>query len=184
LDTHLLIWDVREMRAELRPIGLFLIADATWTQALRHDHLPRALYIDEAASIIEHAEGGRFLADLSRRARKRYLRLVTMTQSPEQFVQSAHGGVVASNAAIKILKMQDRTSVAAVGQRFGLTRGEQQRLLTFGKPEAMLLVGDRRVILTLGASEAEHALMTTNPVELAEQASLPAPATDSQVSHP
>ncbi len=170
LDTHLLVWDVREMRAELRPIGLFLIAEATWTQALRQDHLPRALYIDEAASIIESAEGGRFLADLSRRARKRYLRLVTMTQSPEQFVQSAAGGVVASNAAIKILKMQDRTSVAAVGQRFGLTRGEQQRLLTFGRPEAMLLVGDRRVIVTIGASEAEHALMTTNPVEVAARA--------------
>ncbi|HVU71159.1 MAG TPA: hypothetical protein VHD63_28790, partial [Ktedonobacteraceae bacterium] len=103
-------------------------------------------------------------------ARKRYLRLVTMTQSPEQFVQSAAGGVVASNAAIKILKMQDRTSVAAVGQRFGLTRGEQQRLLTFGRPEAMLLVGDRRVIVTIGASEAEHALMTTNPVEVAARA--------------
>lgn len=171
LDTHLLIWDVREMRAELRPIGLFLIAEATWTQALRQDNLPRALYIDEAASIIEYAEGGHFLADLSRRARKRYLRLVTMTQSPEQFVQSVSGSVVASNAAIKILKMQDRTSVAAVGQRFGLTRGEQQRLLTFGKQEAMLLAGDRRVILTIEASEVEHTLMTTNPVELARRAS-------------
>jgi hypothetical protein len=79
---------------------------------------------------------------------------------------------VASNAAIKILKMQDRTSVAAVGQRFGLTRGEQQRLLTFGKQEAMLLAGDRRVIMTIQASEAEHRLMTTNPVELAAHASV------------
>ena len=131
---------------------------------------PRALYIDEAASIIAHPEGGRFLEDLSRRARKRYLRLVTMTQSPESFVQDPHGSVVASNAAIKILKMQDRTSVAAVGQRFGLTRGEQQRLLTFGKEEAMLLVGDRRVILSIQASPEEHALITTNPVELAELA--------------
>ena len=43
LDTHLLIWDVREMRAELRPIGLFLIAEATWTQAFApRTNLPRA----------------------------------------------------------------------------------------------------------------------------------------------
>jgi len=39
----------------------------------------------------------------------------------------------------------------------------------------MLLAGDRRVILTIGASALEHTLMTTNPVELAEQASQPPP---------
>jgi hypothetical protein len=170
LDTHLLVWNVREMQAELRAIGLFLIAEATWTQALHQTHVPRALYIDEAASILDHPEGGRFLANLSRRARKRYLRLVTMTQSPERFVQDAYGSVVASNAAIKILKVQDRTSIAAVAERFGLTRGEQQRLLTFGKQEALLIAGDRRVILTIQASPEEHALITTNPVELAQQA--------------
>jgi hypothetical protein len=173
LDTHLLIWDVRDMRAELRPIGLFLIADSTWTQAMSRNSLPRALYIDEAASILEYAEGGLFLANFSRRARKRYVRLVTMTQSPELFVKDRQGSVVASNAAIKILKAQDRTSVAAVSQCFGLTRGEQQRLLTLRKQEAMLFAGDRRVILTIQASPHEHALMTTNPVELAHRSFVP-----------
>ena len=130
----------------------------------------RALYIDEAASLIEHAEGGKFLANLSRRARKRYLRLVVMTQNPEAFVQDEWGSVVAANAAIKILKKQDRTSVRAVATRFGLTSGEEQRLLTFGVQEALLFAGDRRVLLTVRASVEEHAIITTNPIELADQA--------------
>jgi hypothetical protein len=109
LDSHLLIWDLRDMRSELRPVGMFLIADSIWTQAIYQSRVRRALYIDEAATLIEHAEGGRFLANLSRRARKRYLRLVVMTQNPERFVQDEFGGVVAANAAIKILKKQDRT---------------------------------------------------------------------------
>ncbi len=166
-DNALVVWDIRDMRSELRPVGIFLIADCIWTQVLYNSHAPRSLYIDEAASIIEHPEGGRFLATLSRRARKRYLRLITMTQNPELFARDEWGSIVASNAAIKILKMQDRTSVAAVGERFQLTRGEQQRLLTLGKHEALLLAGDKRVLITIQASPCEHALITTDPVELA-----------------
>lgn len=169
LATHLVVWDIRDMRSELRPVGIFLIADCVWTQVMYNSHIPRSLYIDEAASLIEHPEGGHFLATLSRRARKRYLRVVTMTQNPELFVKDEWGSVVAANAAIKVLKMQDRTSVNAVSERFQLTRGEQQRLLTFGKHEALLLAGDKRVIINVQASKREHELITTDPVELADR---------------
>jgi type IV secretory pathway VirB4 component len=170
LDSHLLIWDIRDIRKDLHPVGIFLIADCIWTQAVYQSQIRRCLFVDEAATLIEHPEGGRFLANLSRRARKRYLRLVTMTQSPESFVEDEWGSVVASNAAIKILKKQDRTSVKAVASRFGLTSGEEQRLLTFGVQEALLFAGDRRVLLRVGASAQEHEIITTNPVELASQA--------------
>lgn len=169
LDAPLLVWDVQDLRGDLRPVGIFLIADTIWTQAIQQWTVRRALSIDEAASLIAHPEGGRFLADLSRRARKRYLRLVVMTQNPEQFAQDEHGSVVAANAAIKVLKKQDRTSVRAVATRFGLTSGEEQRLLAFGEQEALLLAGDRRVLLSISASPQEHALITTNPAERAWQ---------------
>jgi hypothetical protein len=172
LASHLVVWDIRDMRGELRTLSIALIADRVWTQALYDSRTPRALYIDEAASLIEHPAGGQFLATLSRRARKRYLRLVTMTQNPEQFVQDPWGSVVASNAAIKVLKTQDATSAAAVAERFHLTRSEQQRLITFGSHEALVLAGGKRVIITIPASQREHALITTNPVEGAEQSNI------------
>jgi Helicase HerA, central domain len=168
LASSLVVWDIRDMRSELRPLAISLIADRVWTQALYDSRRPRALYIDEAASPIEHPAGGHFLATLSRRARKSYLRLVTMTQNPEQFVQDPWGSVVAANAAIKVLKAQDATSAAAVAERFHLTRSEQQRLITFGRQEALVLAGGKRVTITIHASQQEHALITTNPVERAE----------------
>jgi Helicase HerA, central domain len=168
LASSLVVWDIRDMRSELRPLAISLIADRVWTQALYDSRRPRALYIDEAASLIEHPAGGHFLATLSRRARKRYLRLVTMTQNPEQFVQDPWGSVVASNAAIKVLKTQDATSAAAVAERFHLTRSEQQRLITFSRQEALVLAGGKRVTITIQASQREHTLITTNPVERAE----------------
>jgi hypothetical protein len=172
LASNLVVWDIRDMRSELRPLAISLIADRVWTQALYDSRRPRALYIDEAASLIEHPAGGHFLATLSRRARKRYLRLVTMTQNPEQFVQDPWGSVVASNAAIKVLKTQDATSAAAVAERFHLTRSEQQRLITFGRQEALVLAGGKRVTITIQASGREHALITTNPVERAEHTTI------------
>jgi hypothetical protein len=168
LASHLVVWDIRDMRSELRPLAISLIADRVWTQALYDSRRPRALYIDEAASLVEHPAGGQFLATISRRARKRYLRLVTMTQNPEQFVQDPWGSVVASNAAIKVLKAQDATSASAVAERFHLTRSEQQRLITFGRQQALVLAGGKRVTIAIQASEREHALITTNPVERAQ----------------
>src|SRR5258708_35435401 len=121
---------------------------------------------------MEHPAGGHFLATLSRRARKRYLRIVTMTQNPEQFVQDPWGSVVASNAAIKVLKTQDATSAAAVAERFHLTKSEQQRLITFGSHEALVLAGGKRVSITIPSSQREHTLITTNPGEGAGQTKL------------
>jgi hypothetical protein len=182
LASHLVVWDIRDMRGELRTLAIALIADRVWTQALYDSRMPRALYIDEAASLIEHPAGGQFLATLSRRARKRYLRLVTMTQNPEQFVQDPWGSVVASNAAIKVLKTQDATSAAAVAERFHLTRSEQQRLITFGSHEALVLAGGKRVIISIPASQREHTLITTNPVEGAEQSNIGHAGADSPAS--
>jgi hypothetical protein len=169
LDNRFVVFDVRDMSGELRPIGILLIADFMWTQVLASLR-PRVLYIDEAWSLIQHPEGGRFLADLARRARKRYLRLVTITQSPELFVDNQYGAVIAGNAATKMLKKQDRTSAQVVATRFGLTSAERQHLLTLQKPEALLLAGGSRLLVTIEANPLEHRLATTDPRDLADLA--------------
>jgi type IV secretory pathway VirB4 component len=169
LDSHLVVFDIRDMSGEeLRPVGIFLITDFVWTQVLS-SRRPRKLYIDEAWSLIQHPEGGRFLANLARRARKHYLALCTITQNPERFAQDGWGSIVASNAATKVLKKQDRTSAEAVTRSFQLTAGERERLLTFGKHEALLFSGGQRVQIQIEASSVEHALATTDPRELASR---------------
>src|SRR5579875_2382485 len=168
LDARFVVFDVRDLSGDLRPIGILLIADFMWTQVLACLR-PRVLYIDEAWSLIQHPEGGRFLADLARRARKRYLRLVTITQSPEMFVENPYGAIIAGNAATKLLKKQDRTSAQVVASRFGLTPSERQHLLTLQKPEALLLAGGSRLLVTIEANPLEHRLATTNPRELAQE---------------
>ena len=76
---------MRDLDPDLRPIGIYLIADYIWSQ-VRRNRRPRMLLIDEAWSLMQHEEGAKFLASMARRARKYYLGLTTVTQDVEDFL--------------------------------------------------------------------------------------------------
>jgi hypothetical protein len=170
LDRRLVVFDVRDLDGELRPLGLFLIADFVWTRVRRDRHHPRLLLIDEAWSLIQHAEGGRFLASLARRARKYYLGLVTITQDVEDFLGSEWGRTVLANSSVQLLMKQDSTTIEAVTQAFRLSGGERQYLLGCHKGEGLLFARGSHVAIRVEASPLEHELATTDPRELAARA--------------
>jgi hypothetical protein len=166
LDNRLVVFNVRDLDAELRPLGLFLIADFVWTR-VRRDHRPRLLLIDEAWSLIQHPEGGRFLAGLARRARKYYLGLITITQDVEDFLGSEWGRTVLANSSVQLLMKQDSTTIDAVSSAFHLSGGERQYLLGCHKGEGLLFARGGHVAIRIEASPLEHELATTDPRELA-----------------
>jgi hypothetical protein len=169
LDRPLLVFDVRELDGELRPLGLLLIAEFVWTR-MRHARQPRLLLIDEAWSLLQHAEGGRFLASLARRARKYYLGLITITQDVEDFLGSEWGRTALANSSIQLLMKQDATTIEAVTRAFHLSTGERHTLLGCHKGEGLLFARGAHVALRVEASPKEHALITTDPRELAQRA--------------
>jgi type IV secretory pathway VirB4 component len=104
LDSLFVVFNIRDMDAELKPIGLALITDTVWTRMRRErGRLPRLLFIDEAWTLMQFPEGGRFLSALARRARKYYLGLVTITQDVQDFLGSEWGQTVLAQSAIKLL---------------------------------------------------------------------------------
>jgi len=169
LDNALVVFDVRDLDGELRPLGLLLIADFVWTR-VRQQRRPRLFLIDEAWSLIQHQEGGRFLAGLARRARKYYLGLITITQDVEDFLSSEWGRTVLSNSSIQLLMKQDSTTIEAVSAAFRLSAGERQYALGCHKGEGLLFARGGHVALRVEASSAEHELVTTDPRELAARA--------------
>ncbi len=169
LDNPLVVFDVRDLDGELRPLGLLLIADYVWTR-VRQARQPHLLVIDEAWSLMQHTEGGRFLAGLARRARKHYLGLITITQDVEDFLGSEWGRVVLANSSIQLLMKQDSTTIDAVSDAFHLSTGERHYLLACHKGEGLLFARGGHVQLRVEASQMEHALITTDPRELAQRA--------------
>jgi len=188
LDRRLVVFNIQQLEEELRPVAMHLIAAFVWNR-VRRDRRARLLVIDEAWSLLRYAEGGAFISDMARRARKYYLGLVTITQDVADFIHSVHGRAVLVNAAMKLLLKQDQTTVDVVTEAFQLNDTERQYLLGANKGEGMLFARGARLGISIEASPTEHRLATTAPRELAELAeaasiaALPAEVTANGVAH-
>ncbi len=167
LDNPLIVFNIRDLNANLRPVGLFLITDFVWTQLRqKRRFLPRLLCIDEAWSLLQFAEGGRFLASIARRGRKYNLCLRVITQDVEDFLGSEWGRTILVNASMKFLMKQDSTTIDAVTQAFKLSDGERTFLTSCAKGEGLFFARGSHVPMKVVASPLEHTLATTNPQEL------------------
>jgi conjugal transfer ATP-binding protein TraC len=169
LDRRLVVFNIQQLEEELRPVATHLIASFVWNR-VRRERRPRLLVIDEAWSLLRYAEGGAFISDMARRARKYYLGLVTITQDVADFIHSAHGRAVLVNAAMKLLLKQDQTTVDVVTESFQLADEERRYLLGANKGEGLLFARGARLAIAIEASPTEHRLATTAPRELAELA--------------
>jgi conjugal transfer ATP-binding protein TraC len=168
LDHPFVVFGVRELEEELRPLATYLIADHVWREARRRPR-PRMLLVDEAWSLMRYPEGARFLAQMARQARKRWLGLTTVTQDVEDFLATAEGHTVLANSSTQLLMRQDASTARLVAETFGLSQGEREFLLACRKGEALLLApGGVHIPLLVEASRFEHALCTSDPAELSE----------------
>jgi type IV secretory pathway VirB4 component len=168
LDRPFVVFNVRDLEPELRPLGVYLIADYIWRQ-VRASRKPRMLLIDEAWSLMQHEEGARFLSSMARQARKHYLGLTTVTQDVEDFLATPEGHTVLANSSVQLLMRQDSSTIDVVAQTFRLSRGEREFLLSCRKGEGLFFARGNHIALRVEASPMEHALATTDPAELAER---------------
>lgn len=186
LDNPLTVFCIQNLPEELQPVGLYLVTEFVWSKA-RKDRVPvpRMLLIDEAWVLMAFPEGGRFLAGISRRARKYNLHLRLVTQNVEDFLASEHGRTLLLNASQKFLMKQDSTTIDAVEKAFKLSSEERKFLLGAGKGEGLYFSRSSHVPLQVVASELEDQLARTDPKELMrqEQAQLEQRATAAALEH-
>ena len=162
LDRPFVVFNVEGLEEEIRPLATYLIADHVWGR-VRSDPRPRVLLIDEAWSLMRQPEGARFLAQLARRARKRWLGLTTITQDVGDFMASPEGRTVLANSSTALLMRQDPSAAGLVQETFGLSAREREFLISCRRGEGLLLAGGHHVALRVEASPAEHELATTSP---------------------
>lgn len=168
LDNRLVIFDIKDMAEEIRPIMMMIISNFVKNQVMINPQ-KRLLVIDEAWLLLQHDESARFVTGLVRRARKYYLGVSIISQDVDDFLKSEHGRVIASQSALRILLRQDTTTVKRVVTEFGLSEYEHNFLLTCGRGEALLTVDQNHVAVKVVASKEEHPLITTDPAELYEK---------------
>lgn len=173
LDNRLVVFHLRDLPTEqengneLRRAALFLITNFVWEQVRSEKHpRKRLLLIDEAWTLVEYAEGGRFLASLSRRARKYNLHLRLVTQAAEDFLGSEYGRTILLNCAMKFLMKQSDTSIDVIQRAFKLSDQERAFLLQAGKGEGLFFCRSSHIPIRIVSSALEHRLANTDPEEL------------------
>jgi type IV secretory pathway VirB4 component len=171
-DGHLVVWSLRHLPDELRPVGTLLALDSIWrgidTPPAGRRPGRRLVVVDEAWLLMRAAEGARFLFRMSKAARKRNAGLTVATQDVADVLGTDLGQAVVANAATQILLKQAPQAIDAIGTAFGLTAGERRILLTCRTGQGLLVAGTQRTTFEAVASPREHALCTTSPQELAD----------------
>nr|MDQ2877072.1 ATP-binding protein [Actinomycetota bacterium] len=168
-DGHLVVFSLRDVPDELRPVATLLALDAVWRQVADPDRRRRRLVVvDEAWLLMRDPEGARFLFRMAKASRKHWAGLAVVTQDAEDVLASDLGRAVIANAATQVLLRQAPQAIGLVAAEYGLSAGEQSLLLSAGRGEGLLACGpSARVSFQALASPAEHLLCTSSPEFLA-----------------
>lgn len=165
LDNRLVIFDIKDLNESIRQIMMLVVANFVNSQ-VKSSPQRRILVIDEGWMLLQHEESARFIAGLTRRARKYYLGVTIISQQANDFLSQDYGRAIASQSALRILMKQDTTTIKKVAAEFNLSEYEQNFLLTCDRGEALIIADQNHVALKVVASEKEHPLLTTDPKEI------------------
>ncbi|GLZ02386.1 DUF87 domain-containing protein [Actinoplanes sp. NBRC 103695] len=164
---HLVVYAIKDLPEELKPVGTLLILDAIWrtvsTANRTGPSTRRLVLVDEAWLMLRAGLGADFLFRLAKSARKYNTGLSVITQDAADVLATDVGRAVVSNAATQVLLRQATQAIDAVTKAFGLTDGEQAYLLSCTRGDALLASGSSRVAFHSLADDVEHDLVITGP---------------------
>lgn len=165
MKNRLVVFSVRDMEDELRPVGIFLILRYIWN-VVRTSLRKRLLVVDEAWWLMKNEDGASFLFGIAKRARKYYLGLTTITQDVGDFLGSPYGKPLITNTSMQILLKQSPATIDAVVQTFRLTEEEKFLLLESERGEGIFFAGLKHIAIKVLASYTEDQVITSDPAQL------------------
>ena len=167
MDNNFVVFGLRDMEDELRPMAMFVILRYIWNK-VRSVLKKRILLIDEAWWIMQSEDGASFLFGICKRARKYWLGVTTITQDVSDFMRSDYGKPIISNSSLQFLMKQSTATIEVVQKTFNLTEGEKNMLLGCDVGEGVFIAGQKRVALKVVASYTEDQIITSAPDEVAK----------------
>lgn len=165
IDKQFVVFSVRDMEDELKPIAMYIITHYIWN-AVRKELKKRLLIIDEAWWMMKSEDTASFLYSLAKRGRKYYLGVATITQDVEDFLRSPYGRPILTNSSMQLLLKQSPTTINILKETFNLTDEEKFLLLESGVGEGLFFAGLKHVAIRVVASYTEDQIITSDPSQL------------------
>lgn len=167
LNNDLVVFSIRDMEEELRPIAMYSILNYIWT-AVRRTQRKRLLIVDEAWWLMKYEIGAAFLSNVAKRARKYYAGLTTISQDVPDLLSSPQGKAIITNSSMQILMKQSPASVDIIQQTFNLTDAEKYYLLEARVGFGLFFIGQNHIGIRVVASYAEDQIITSDPKQILE----------------
>lgn len=165
IERKFIVFSVRDMEDELKPIAMHIIMHHLWN-AIRKNMRKRLLVIDEAWWMMQSEDTASFLFKLAKRGRKYYLGLATITQDVGDFINSPYGMPIITNSSIQLLMKQSPSVIDKIQDTFNLTDEEKYLLLESDVGEGIFFAGRKHVALKVIASYTEDQIITSDPSQL------------------
>ncbi|MFH1111803.1 MAG: DUF87 domain-containing protein [Patescibacteria group bacterium] len=167
VKNQLVIFSVRDLEDELRPMAIYTIVNYIWN-IVRSELKKRILVIDEAWWLMQNEDSAKFIFALVKRCRKYYLGVTTITQDVNDFLNSPYGQAIVTNSSLQLLLKQSPAGIDKIVKTFLLTEGEKYLLLECGVGEGIFFAGAKHAAIKVVASYTEDQLITSDPRQLLE----------------
>lgn len=167
LENQLVVFGIRDMEEELRPIAMYLVLNHVWSQ-IRRQLRKRLLVVDEAWWLMKYPVGADFLVNIAKRGRKYYVGLTTITQDIPDFMSSPQGKTIVSNSSMQILMKQSPAAIDVVKETFNLTEAEKYYLLEARVGFGLFFLGQNHIGIRVVSSYAEDQIITSDPRQILE----------------
>ncbi len=167
MDAPFVVFGIRDMEDELRPMAMFMIMRYIWNK-VRSELKKRILVVDEAWWIMRSEDGASFLYGICKRARKYWLGVTTITQDVNDFMRSEYGQPIITNSSLQLLMKQSSATIDMVQKTFVLTDEEKMTLLQAEVGEGIFFAGQKHVAIKVVASYTEDQFITTSPEEISK----------------
>jgi conjugal transfer ATP-binding protein TraC len=165
INKKLVVFSVRDMEDELKPVAMYIITHYIWN-AVRRNLKKRLLVVDEAWWMMKSEDTASFLFSLAKRGRKYYLGVCTITQDVNDFLKSPYGLPIITNSSIQLLLKQSPSSIDVLQKTFNLTDEEKYLLLESDVGEGIFFAGLKHVAIKIIASFTEDQIVTSDPSQV------------------
>jgi type IV secretory pathway VirB4 component len=165
VDNQLVVFNIRDMEEELRPVAMYIILQFIWNE-MRTNMKKRLVLVDEAWVMMKYEDAASFLFGIAKRCRKYFTGLTTITQDVNDFLSSRYGKAIVTNSSLQLLLKQSPAGIDVISDTFYLTDQEKFLLLESNVGEGIFFAGTNHVAIKVVASYSEDQIITTDPSQL------------------
>ncbi|MCA9353468.1 DUF87 domain-containing protein [Candidatus Nomurabacteria bacterium] len=165
INKKFIVFSVRDMEDELKPVAMYIVTHFIWN-AIRREKRKRILVVDEAWWMMKSEDTASFLYGIAKRCRKYWLGLATITQDVDDFMRSPYGVPIITNSSIQLLLKQSPSTIESLQKTFNLTDEEKYLLLESGVGEGIFFAGLKHVAIKIIASYTEEQIITSDPAQV------------------